>query len=177
MQTVISLAVAVVIIAFVTYRQSRWVPVRLGKMLRMPIIFVVVGVLEVPSSLKQLPAGWHLDTLDVVVIAVELVLALGVGWLMGRLAEIRIIDGILSSRLGRRGIAVWLGFIAVRVGLGFAAVAWSAPLAALPATIFFVVAVIKSTQLVVVRERVAANRSQPAGVGAFAQTVTSNQQG
>lgn len=178
MQTFISLAIAVVVIGFITYRQSRWLPVRLGKMLTMPAIFLVAGVLQVPSSLQQLPRGWHLGSLDLVLIAVEVVLALVVGWLLGRVTEVRTIDGVLSSRLGGRGIALWLTFIAVRIGLGFAATSWSAPLAALPATIFFVVTVIKVAQLVVVRKRIA-NHQLPSGGNAAgsgsAASVSSSQ--
>jgi hypothetical protein len=169
METFETVAVAVLVIGFVTYRQTRWVPVKLSKLLRMPVIFAVAGALQIPSSLKQLPRGWHLDALDVAVISGELVLALVVGWLMGRMTEIANVRGVTSSRLGGWGIAVWLIFIAVRIGLGVVASAWSAPLAALPVTVFFVVAAVKLAQLVVVRERLAIHHR---GHG---QTVEQNQ--
>ena len=121
----------------------------------MPVIFVVAGLLLIPAAAEQLPLGWQLGIPDVALIAAELALALVVGWQMGRLTEIATRDGVVSSRLGRAGVAVWLGFIVARIGLGVAGIAWHAPLATLPAVIFLVVATIKVTQAVVVRKRVA----------------------
>ncbi|MET0693107.1 MAG: hypothetical protein ABWX96_02155 [Propionibacteriaceae bacterium] len=159
MQTFASLGVAVLLIAFITFRQTRWQPVRAAKLLRMPLIFAVIGLLLVSQSARQLPAGWHLDALDAGVIGFELLVAVVVGWWMGRLTQIRTIDGVVSSRLTGPGVGVWLGFIALRIGLGILASALSAPLAALPATILFVVAAIKIVQAVVIRERVARHRA------------------
>jgi hypothetical protein len=160
MQTFASLGVAILLIAFITYRQTRWQPVRVAKLLKMPLIFAVIAVVLLTQSVRQLPAGWHLDALDFGVIAFELVLGLGVGWWMGRLTQIRTSDGVLSSRLGGAGVAVWLGFIALRIGLGIAASVMSAPLAALPATVIFVVVAIKIVQAVVIRGRVARHQAQ-----------------
>lgn len=175
MNTTETIAIALVVLAFITYRQTRWVSVKLGKLLRMPVIFVIAGLLQIPSTSQQLPPGWRLGGLDVVLIAVELVLALIVGWQMGRRTEIASVDGVVSSRLGGAGVAVWLGFVAVRVGLAFAGAALHAPLATLPVVIFFVVAAIKITQAVVVRERVASHQEQRSqlGHGEAAQRLTS----
>jgi hypothetical protein len=165
MNTTETIAIALVVLAFITYRQTRWVSVKLGKLLRMPVIFVIAGLLQIPSTSQQLPAGWHLGGLDVLLIAVELVLALMVGWLMGRRTEIASVDGVVSSRLGGAGVAVWLGFVAIRVGLAFAGAALHAPLPNLPVVIFFVVAAIKITQAIVVRERVARHLGQRSQLG------------
>jgi hypothetical protein len=158
MTTSETILIALAVLAFITYRQTRWVPVTISKLLRMPIVFVVAGLLQIPSTARQLPVGWHLGVLDVVLIGAELVLAVAVGWLMGRLTEIAVIGTTVSARLGVAGVAVWLGFVAVRIGLAIAGGALHAPLATLPVVIFFVVAVIKITQAVVVRERLARHR-------------------
>jgi hypothetical protein len=160
MTTTETIVLALAVLAFITYRQTRWVPVTLGKLLRMPAIFVAAGLLQIPSTARQLPAGWHLGATDVVLIGAELVLALAVGWLMGRLTEIAVVGGSVSSRLGAPGVAVWLGFVAVRIGLAVVGGALHAPLATLPVVIFFVVAAIKVTQAVVVRERLAQHGTQ-----------------
>jgi hypothetical protein len=131
----------------------------MAKLLRMPVIFAVAGAVMISQSAHQLPPGWHLGAMDAVVIGFELVVALAAGWWMGRLTQIRTIDGTVSSRLGRGGVAVWIGFLALRISLDLSASAISAPLAALPATIFFVIAAIKIVQAVIIRERVARHRS------------------
>jgi hypothetical protein len=160
MQTLATLGVAVVLIGFITYRQTRWQPVRLAKLLKMPLIFAVIGLALLSQSAKQLPVGWHFDALDLVLIGVELLLGLSVGWLMGRLTQIQTIEGVVSSRLAGAGVAVWVAFIALRIGLSIAASALSAPLAALPATILLMVAAIKVAQAVVMHGRVGRHQGE-----------------
>jgi hypothetical protein len=152
--TIETVVIALAVIAFVTYRLRRWQTVNLSRMLTMPLILVVLGVASLAGPGGHLPRGWHLGFLDIAILGFELAVGLVVGWIIGRLTEIRTTDGVTRSRVSYPGLAVWLGFVALRIGLGVAASMLGASLAAMPAMTIFVVALIKGVQVLLVRERV-----------------------
>ena len=158
----------IALIAFVTYRQSRWQIFDLTRLFRSPILFLVIGVVTTASTLSGRGGVGHVGALDVVIIGVELVLGLAAGLLMGRTTESRTVDGVTSFRLRPVGLGIWIGFIAVRIGLGVVAHLLGASFAAQPIAIFFVLAVVKGVQAVMVRtqiERQAEHRTVYAGTG------------
>lgn len=154
LHTLEAVVLGLVIIAFITYRLRQWQTVDLSRMLTMPLVLVVLGVISLAGSQGQLPRGWHLGILDIAILGFELGAGLFVGWVIGRLTEIRTFDGGTRSRLTPAGLAVWLGFVAVRIGLGVAASMLGASLAAMPAMTMFVIALIKVVQALLVRQRV-----------------------
>jgi hypothetical protein len=92
-------------------------------------------------------------------IVVELALAVVGGLLMGRLTKIETIDGQIKSRLSGPGLAVWFGFIAVRIGLAVLAHATGAELASSTPLIFLMIAVVKATQAFLITQRVSRHRA------------------
>ena len=157
--TLETLGLAAAVIVFITVRQLGWQRVNLSRLLRMPVIFGVLGTISLVSAGRSLPTGWHLHALDVAIIATELAGGVAAGWFMGRLTEIRTVDGVTSSRLTGLGVGVWLGFLALRIELGMFAHIGGAALAELPGTILLVVAGVKVVQALMIRERISAHHA------------------
>jgi hypothetical protein len=159
METVETIIVALAVIGFVTYRQTRWQPVDASRLFRMPAILAVAGLFTIGGTIRALPQGWHPGAADVAVLIGELGAGLVAGVLMGRLASLRTENGVVQTRLAGSGLAVWLGFIALRVGFGVLAVIVGATFAAQPGATLLVVALIKLVQSLIVRERVSRHRA------------------
>lgn len=131
--------IGLAVIAWVIYRQLTWQVVVPGRMWRMPLILAAIGIFE----LAQIKGSTHVTGTDLAILGGELVLALGVGALMGTLAKFRTRpqqesdvasgrpDGesaswdprrtVVESRTGGWGAALWIVMIAVRVGIEFGA--------------------------------------------------------
>ena len=144
LHTVETVVIGLAIIAFITYRLSQWQSVRPSRLMRMPLILGVVGVISLAGSGEQLLHT--LTVLDIALLGAELTIGVVAGWLIGRLTEIRTFADGTKSKLVPAGIAVWLGFIAVRIGFGVAAAMLGASLAAMPGMTLIVIAVIKGVQ-------------------------------
>ncbi len=145
---VIALIVAVVLIRSITWRE-----VKLSKLTRMPIVLGLVGVVLLAQVIASLGSTWRPSSVDLGVLGGELVLAVVAGWAMGRLSEFRTLDGVVASRLRLSGVAVFLGFVAVRVGVAAFAGSIGGTPALLSSSVLLVIAVIKLTQGLVVTER------------------------
>lgn len=154
LHTLESVLIGLAVIAIVTFRLSRWQSVAVSKLLRMPAILAVLGLVSLTTSLQQSQTGFRLDLLDLGVLGAELAIGIVVGWLLGRLTQIRTFADGTKSRLGAAGIALFLAYVGVRIGLGLLASTFGAPLAAMPAMTMFVLAVVKGVQGLMVHERV-----------------------
>lgn len=159
METIETIIIALAVIGFVTYRQTRWQPVDPSRLFRMPAILAAAGLFTIWGTIRTLPMGWHPGTADVAVLVAELGTGLAAGLLMGRLATIRTEHGVVQTRLSGQGLVVWFAFIGLRVGFGFLAVLVGATFAAQPGATLLVVALIKLVQSVIVRERVIRHRA------------------
>ncbi len=162
MSTLISVLAGIALLIFISIRQLRWQPVALRRLLMMPVILLAVGVVVATRTYSDLGA-LHPGAGDVMSIVVELALAIVGGLLMGRLTKIETIDGRIKSRLTGPGLAIWFGFIAVRIGMDVLASMTGAELAASAPMILLMVAVVKGTQAFVITQRV--NRHQAIGTG------------
>jgi hypothetical protein len=151
--TVETIVIGLAIIAFITYRLSQWQSVRPSRLIRMPLILGVVGLISLAGSGPQL-LHQHITVLDIALLGAELTIGVVAGWLIGRLTEIRTFADGTKSKLVPVGIAVWLGFIAIRIGFGVAASMLGASLAALPGLTLIVLAVVKGVQGLMVHGRV-----------------------
>lgn len=160
LETIEMIVLTVAVIAFVTIRQTRWSPVSLGKLFRMPFIFGLIGVVGVAQAAGKPGGIGRLGGLDVAVIAVELVIGVVAGWLMGAQTEIATVGGVTRSRLRPAGLAIWLGFIGVRIGLGVLGSVFGLAIATQPTMIFLVLAAVKSVQAVMVRQRIDQHRAE-----------------
>ncbi len=126
-----------VAIGWIGYRQMTWRVVDPSRMWRMPVVLAVVGAGILVTGDK----ASILTPIDVTALAVELVVGLGIGAVMGAIAHFRPLssaaieayeahrrDGrgvgaavAYESRTGWVGLALWFVMIAVRVGLDVAA--------------------------------------------------------
>ncbi len=152
-QSIETVVIGLAVIAFITYRLSRWQSVRPSRLFRMPAVLGAVGVISLAGSGQQL-LRQHLGVMDVGIVGAELLVGVVAGWLIGRLTEIRTFADGTKSKLVPAGIAVWLGFVALRIGFGVAASMMGASFAAMPGMTLIVIAVIKTVQGLMVRGRV-----------------------
>lgn len=155
--TVITIAVTVVVVALILGRSLRWQSVNLAKLTRLPLILAIVGVAIVAETVRSLGPDWHLTLVDTVVLGAELAIAALVGWGMGRLSELRTVEGAVRSRLSRTGAAVFLGFIALRIVVALATAHAGGTPALMSSSVMIIIATIKFTQGVVVRKAVTAH--------------------
>jgi hypothetical protein len=161
-ESVLPILAGLAVLVFVSVRQMTWQTVRLGQLMKLPLIMLAIGVITTANAFSHGNAP-HFGAADAMIISVELVAAVVGGWLMGRLTQIATIDGRTMSRLRPLGLATWIGFIALRIGFAVIAHVLGAGLASGTETILFMVAIVKATQGLTIRERVNRHAS-PAAV-------------
>lgn len=149
--TVLIIVVGIAMLLFISFRQMSWQ--QPGRQMRMPLILGIVGVVEAANSWNNALLS-KVGGLDVLMIGFELCLAVLGGWLMGRLSEVATVNGSTQTRLRPVGLAVWFGFIAVRIGMAALGAVLGAALASNTAVILLMVAIVKGIQVLVVRERI-----------------------
>ena len=76
---------ALALIGWIGYRQMTWRPVDISRLWRTPLVMGVVGV----AFLLNTAPPSSLSPLDLAVLVVELVISLGIGAAMGRIASFR----------------------------------------------------------------------------------------
>lgn len=128
----------------------------------MPLIFGLVGVVMGVQTVAKPGGLGHLGVRDLALITIELAIGVLAGWLMGRQTEIAMVNGVTRSRLRPSGLATWLGFIGVRIGLGVSGSMFGLGIVTQPMVIFLVLAVVKSIQALMVRERLDGHRAEVA---------------
>jgi hypothetical protein len=131
--TVTDIIIALAVLCWIIYRQFTWQLVSPSRLWRMPVVIAIVGVI----MLAQTPSLTAIKPVDLMILGGELVLALGLGAVMGTLAKFRTrgqrasdvrqrsgvpIDfdpsvTVTESRTGGLGAALWVVLIAVRVGI------------------------------------------------------------
>ncbi|MBO0811331.1 MAG: hypothetical protein J2P23_04710 [Microlunatus sp.] len=150
-QTILAIILGLGLLIFISVRQMRWQ--RPGRQQKLPMILALVGVIEAATSWNNALLS-RVSAVDLLLVGVELAVAVLGGWLMGRLTEIGTVGGVTQARLRPAGLAVWLGFILLRVGMAVAGGFLGAVLTSNPAVILFAVAIVKGTQVLIVRERI-----------------------
>lgn len=114
---------ALVVLALILYRQLSWR--RLSRMVRVAVIVIVLGTMTLPLQLGDADLTWGSAVTAIVLIVA---VSLAGGWIMGRFAEVSTgPDGEVRMRGGWLGVALWLGFIAVRIGMDLALAAVISP--------------------------------------------------
>ncbi len=169
LQLVANIAIIVVLIGWIGYRQLTWRAVNPAQMIRLPLILAIIGVVEVAGTSKA--ATVHAS--DIGILAIELVLSLVLGSVMGLLAHFRPIteeaarayqergrrrDTVaptLESRTGWLGLALWAVFIAIRVGIDVWAGQSGATIASSTGVILIMVAANRLARVGVIASRAA----------------------
>ena len=127
--TVTDIIIALAVVGWIIYRQFTWQLVSPSRLWRMPAIIAIIGVIMLAQT-KSLTA---VKPIDLLILAGELVLSLGLGAIMGsrarfrtrgqRASDIRQRSGVpvefdpsvtvTESRTGALGAALWIVLIAV----------------------------------------------------------------
>ena len=152
--TILYILAGLAILIFISVRQMRWQRVTPSALMKMPLILAIIGVVTAVQTFNS-PGALRFGTGDVVLIVAEVAVAVLGGWLMGRMTQIATIDGSIQSRLTPVGLTIWFGFLAVRIGGEMLAHADHLALASSTPLILFMVAIVKATQALTVRDRVA----------------------
>ncbi|MES2170515.1 MAG: hypothetical protein V4479_07305 [Actinomycetota bacterium] len=120
LQTLANAAIILLLVGFIAVRQLRWQPVIVSRMWRLPIIMGVIGLFLIADQTKSA----KVTALDLGVIVIELVIAVGVGAIMGRIAQFKPLAtgnarqaAEFASRTGWVGMVLWVVMIGVRVGI------------------------------------------------------------
>lgn len=151
-QTILTILIGIAVLIFISFRQMRWQ--QPARQVRMPLILAVVGVIQAVNTWNNALLS-KLSVMDFALIGIELCFAVLGGWLMGRLSQVATVNGSTQTRLRPVGLAVWFGFIALRIGMATLGGFLGAALASNAAVILFMVAIVKGIQVLVVRERIA----------------------
>lgn len=151
--TILYVIAGLALLIFISFRQMQWQSVNVAKMMRMPVILIGVGLFIAAKTFDG-PDPLRIHGGDVLLIGLGAALALLGGWVMGRLTQIDTIDGSTHSRLRLSGLAIWFGFLAVRIGIDLLAHLLHFELAASIPVILFMVGIVKGAQALTVRDRV-----------------------
>ncbi len=158
LQTLANAVIILLLVGWIAYRQLQWRPVIVSRMWRFPIIMAVIGLFVISTQTK----GVKFTALDLGVIVIELVIAVGVGAIMGRIARFRKLDtgnapqaAEFASRTGWVGMVLWVVMIGVRVGIDIWATRSGAALAASTGIILLVLAANRLSRTAVFAARVA----------------------
>ena len=153
------LAIGLAVIAYLCTRQLSWRPVDPARMWKMPLVLGAIGVV----SLARQHVTIH--PIDLVILIVSGVAALASGTAMGRIARFRpsaADPGLMESRTGWLGIAVWFALVLVRVVLDVVGHQLGSELAISTGSILLVLAINRAANALVLTAR------QPRGAYAFA---------
>ena len=129
-QTLLDIVLGVALLCWIGYRQLTWTAVAPERMWRMPAVLAIIGVV----TLFQSGAGDRISAGDLGILAIETVISLGLGAVMGLMAHFRPIREqtlaafhandrgrsltvpTIETRTGWIGLALWLVLIAARIG-------------------------------------------------------------
>ena len=131
--TVTDILIAVAVVCWIIYRQFTWQLASPSRLWRMPVIIAIVGLV----MLAQTKSVSNVMPIDLLILAGELVISLGLGAIMGSLARFRTrpqrasdlrqrsavpVDfdpsvTVTETRTGGLGAALWLVLIAIRIGI------------------------------------------------------------
>lgn len=151
LESIVTPLIALAVIALLVVRQLRWRAFDPTRALRLPIVLGAIGLLNL-AGLK----GATVTALDGTLFAVELLLSVGIGAAMGRLAVFRSApdgSGALQTRTGWVGAALWAVLIAVRIGFDALGASLGAQLLTQTGVILVLLAASRATAALVTRAR------------------------
>ena len=177
-QTLLDLVLAVALLCWIGYRQLTWTAVAPERMWRMPALLAIIGVV----TLFQNGAGGTISAADLGILAIETVISVGLGAVMGLMAHFRPISErtlalfhakdrgrsltvpTLETRTGWWGMALWLVLIGVRIGGEVYAHATHSTFLMSTGVILLTVALNRACRILVITQR--ATRFVPVAAGA-----------
>lgn len=148
--TLTDIAIGLLVIAYICSRQLRWRPVDLGRQLKLPLILGILGAVSLARATTTI------KPIDAALLGLSAVLAVISGIMMGGIARFRrspADPGLLESRTGAAGIAIFFGLMVIRIGLDVAGHHLGSELAVNTGTILLMLAVNRITAALVVSAR------------------------
>jgi len=143
-----TILIVVLVLVLISLHQIRWFPLDTRRLLRAPVILLIGAVYLARDALNG-TAGWSLHPMDLVLLVVEVLLALGGGLLMGRLSETKEVGGGVMMRLRPVGLVVWFGYFGVRIGTEVLAHGLHLALSSSTPLLLVMIAVVKGVQAAV----------------------------
>jgi FtsH-binding integral membrane protein len=110
MNSVLWIVVAAAILVFVIGRRLAGEPLKAGRITVLPLALAVIGLYQVSKA----P---HLSPTDIGLIAVEAVIAVGIGLLRGSTIKVFVRDGHLWQKYSWATVGLWLVSILLRFGM------------------------------------------------------------
>jgi len=168
-QTLLDIVIGVALLCWIGYRQLTWTAVAPERMWRMPAILAIIGVI----TLFQSGTGDTISAGDLGILAIETVVSIGLGAVMGLMAHFRPIREqtlaafhandrgrsltvpTIETRTGWIGLALWLVLIAARIGGEVYAHATHSTLLMSTGVILLTVALNRAARIVVITQRAA----------------------
>jgi hypothetical protein len=148
--TLTDLVLGLALIAYFCSRQLTWRPADPARMLKLPLVLGVVGIVSMVHQTTTV------HPVDVVILGISALLAVVSGAMMGGIARFRQSPAdprVTESRTGWLGVAIWSGLVVIRVGLDVAGRRMGSDLAVSTGSILVVLAVNRITAALVVSAR------------------------
>jgi hypothetical protein len=168
-QTLLDIVLGIALLGWIGYRQLTWTAVAPERMWRMPALLAIIGVV----TLFQSGTGDRISAGDLGVLAIETLISIGLGAVMGLMAHFRPIGErtlaafhatdrgrslsapAIETRTGWTGMALWLVLIATRVGGEVYAHLAHSTLLMSTGVILLTVALNRAIRIVVITQRAA----------------------
>ena len=163
-QLVANVIIGLALVAFLAYRQATWQYLDPTRIWRTPLVMGVIGVVVLAQTKATI------TTTDVVFLAVEALITIGIGLTMGRITRFRTVGTpdskgrTMQSRTGGLGAALWIVLIVVRVGLDVLGGHLGAHLLTSTGTILLVLALNRAARALVVDQRIPRGERQSRGM-------------
>ena len=168
-QTLLDIVLGIALLGWIGYRQLTWTAVSPERMWRMPALLAIIGVV----TLFQSGTGDTISAGDLGILAIETVISIGLGAVMGLMAHFRPIGErtlaafhakdrgrsmtvpTIETRTGWVGMALWLVLIATRIGGEVYAHMAHSTLLMSTGVILLTVALNRAIRIVVITQRAA----------------------
>lgn len=163
-QLAANILIGVALVAFLAYRQATWRYLDPARIWRGPLVMAVIGVVVLAQTQAVITSA------DVVFLAIEALVTIGVGLTMGRITRFRTAPTpddkgrTLQSRTGWLGAGLWIVLIVVRIGLDVVGGHLGAHLLTSTGTILLVLALNRAARAVVLDQRIPRGGRQARGM-------------
>jgi hypothetical protein len=107
--SVLTVLVAVAIVAFVIYKQVVGAPLTGKRAIALPAVLAIIGIVELSGSRT------HMTALDLTLLVVSGAISVAVGLGLGAMTRVESRDGRLWTQLPKRGLWLWGGLILSRL--------------------------------------------------------------
>lgn len=163
-QLLANILIGIALVAFLGYRQATWQYLDPTRIWRTPLVMAIVGVVVLTQTRSTI------TTTDVVFLAIEALVTIGVGLTMGSITRFRTVGTpdrkgrTIQSRTGALGAALWIVLIVVRIGLDVLGGHLGAHLLTSTGTILLVLALNRAARALVIDGRIPRGDRRPSGM-------------